>query len=211
VSSGPWGSPSILPISWSYIRLLGPDGLRKATEGAILNANYLGTKLEEHFPILYHGEKGRVAHEFILDLRPLRKTSGVSDEDVAKRLMDYGFHSPTQSFPVAGTLMVEPTESESKYELDRFCQAMASIRAEIAEVEEGKADPNVNLLKSAPHTSLMVAEDEWDLPYSRTRAVFPAPWTVDSKFWPPVRRVNNAYGDRNLVCACPPMENYSEE
>jgi glycine dehydrogenase len=211
VSAGPWGSPSILPISWSYIRLLGPDGLRKATEGAILNANYLGTKLEEHFPILYHGEKGRVAHEFILDLRPLRKTSGVTDEDVAKRLMDYGFHSPTQSFPVAGTLMVEPTESESKYELDRFCQAMTSIRAEIAEVEEGTADPNVNLLKSAPHTSLMVAEDEWDLPYSRTRAVFPAPWTVESKFWPPVRRVNNAYGDRNLVCACPPMESYSEE
>ncbi len=211
VSAGPWGSPSILPISWSYIRLLGPDGLKQATEGAILNANYLGTKLEEHFPILYHGEKGRVAHEFILDLRPVRKTSGVTDEDVAKRLMDYGFHSPTQSFPVAGTLMVEPTESESKYELDRFCQAMTSIRAEIAEVENGVADPKENLLKSAPHTSRMAAGDEWDLPYSRTRAVFPAPWTVESKFWPPVRRVNNAFGDRNLVCACPPIEAYSEE
>jgi glycine dehydrogenase len=211
VSAGPWGSPSILPISWSYIRLLGPDGLKQATEGAILNANYLGTKLEEHFPILYHGEKGRVAHEFILDLRPVRKTSGVTDEDVAKRLMDYGFHSPTQSFPVAGTLMVEPTESESKYELDRFCQAMTSIRAEIAEVESGVADPKENLLKSAPHTSGMATVDEWDLPYSRTRAVFPAPWTVESKFWPPVRRVNNAFGDRNLVCACPPIEAYSEE
>ncbi len=211
VSAAPWGSASILPISWSYIRLLGPDGLRKATESAILNANYLGTKLEEHFPILYHGEKGRVAHEFILDLRPVRKTSGVTDEDVAKRLQDYGFHSPTQSFPVAGTLMVEPTESESKYELDRFCAAMTGIRAEIAEVENGEADPKDNLLKNAPHTSAMLASDEWDHPYSRERAVFPAPWTKDSKFWVPVRRVNNAFGDRNLVCACPPVEAYSDE
>ncbi|MBT8396186.1 MAG: aminomethyl-transferring glycine dehydrogenase [Gemmatimonadetes bacterium] len=211
VSAAPWGSASILPISWAYIRLLGFDGVRSATEGAILNANYLGSKLEEHFPILYHGEKGRVAHEFILDLRPLRKTSGVTDEDVAKRLMDFGFHSPTQSFPVAGTLMVEPTESESKYELDRFCAAMATIRAEIAEVEDGKADPENNLLKNAPHTSAMIAEANWDHPYSRERAVFPAPWTKDSKFWPPVRRVNNAYGDRNLVCACLPVDAYSEE
>ncbi len=211
VSAAQWGSASILPISWSYIRLLGPDGLRRATEGAILNANYLGSKLEEHFPILYHGEKGRVAHEFILDLRPLRKTSGVTDEDVAKRLMDFGFHSPTQSFPVAGTLMVEPTESESKYELDRFCAAMATIREEIAEVEKGLADPEDNLLKNAPHTSAMIAEEEWKHPYPRERAVFPAPWTKDSKFWPPVRRVNNAFGDRNLVCACPPIEAYSEE
>ncbi len=211
VSAAPWGSPSILPISWSYIRLLGPDGLRRATEGAILNANYLGTKLEEHFPILYHGEKGRVAHEFILDLRPVRKTSGVTDEDVAKRLMDFGFHSPTQSFPVAGTLMVEPTESESKYELDRFCTAMATIREEIAEVEKGIADPEDNVLKNAPHTSAMIATDGWEHPYSRERAVFPAPWTKESKFWPPVRRVNNAYGDRNLVCACPPIEAYSKD
>ncbi len=211
VSAGPWGSPSILPISWVYIRLLGPDGLKKASEGAILNANYLGAKLEEHFPILYHGEKGRVAHEFILDLRPVRKTSGVTDEDVAKRLMDYGFHSPTQSFPVAGTLMVEPTESESKYELDRFCAAMSSIREEIAEVEKGIADPEDNLLKNAPHTPTMMGEEEWDHPYTRNRAVFPAPWTVESKFWPPVRRVDNAHGDRNLVCACLPMEAYEEE
>jgi glycine dehydrogenase len=211
VSSGPWGSPSILPISWAYIRLLGPDGLREATDGAILNANYLGTKLEGHFPILYHGEKGRVAHEFILDLRPMRKTSGISDEDVAKRLMDYGFHSPTQSFPVHGTLMVEPTESESKYELDRFCAAMKAIHAEIEEVEKGIADPEDNLLKNAPHTSGMIAGDDWEHPYSRERAVFPAAWTKDSKFWPPVRRVNNAHGDRNLVWACPPLEAYSDE
>ena len=211
VSAAPWGSASILPISWVYIRLLGPDGLRKATEGAILNANYLGSKLEEHFPILYKGEGGRVAHEFILDLRPVRKDSGVNDEDVAKRLMDYGFHSPTQSFPVHGTLMVEPTESESKYELDRFCAAMTTIRAEIAEVEKGIADPEDNLLKNAPHTSAMITDAEWQHPYSREQAVFPAPWTKDSKFWPPVRRVNNAHGDRHLVCACPPVEAYSEE
>jgi glycine dehydrogenase len=152
-----------------------------------------------------------VAHEFILDLRPVRKTSGVTDEDVAKRLMDYGFHSPTQSFPVHGTLMVEPTESESKYELDRFCAAMASIREEIAEVEKGIADPEDNLLKNAPHTSAMVAADDWSHPYSRKRAVFPTRWTEESKFWPPVRRVDNAHGDRNLVCACPPVESYAEE
>ena len=211
VSAAPWGSASILPISWVYIRLLGPDGLRRASEGAILNANYLGSKLEEYFPILYHGEKGRVAHEFILDLRPVRKTSGITDGDVAKRLMDYGFHSPTQSFPVAGTLMVEPTESESKYELDRFCEAMALIRAEIAEVENGIADPEDNVLKESPHTSAMIASEEWDHPYSRNRAVFPASWTEESKFWPPVRRVDNAHGDRNLVCACLPVDAYVEE
>jgi glycine dehydrogenase len=211
VSAAPWGSPSILPISWVYIRLLGADGIKRASEGAILNANYLGAKLEEHFPIYYQGEKGRVAHEFILDLHPVRDTSGVTDEDVAKRLMDYGFHAPTQSFPVAGTLMVEPTESESKYELDRFCKAMTSIRAEIAEIEDGTADREDNVLKNAPHTAGMVAAEAWDHPYSREKAVFPATWTVESKFWPPVRRVNNAFGDRNLVCACPPMEVYEEE
>jgi glycine dehydrogenase len=211
VSAAPWGSPSILPISWSYIRLLGPDGLKQASEVAILNANYLGTRLEEHYPILYHGEKGRVAHEFILDLRPLRQTSGVTDEDVAKRLIDYGFHAPTQSFPVHGTLMVEPTESESKYELDRFCAAMASIRAEIAKVEAGEADHDDNLLKNAPHTAGMLAEEDWVHPYSRMEAIFPAPWTVESKFWPPVRRIDNAYGDRNLVCACVPVEAYADE
>jgi glycine dehydrogenase len=210
VSAAPWGSPSILPISWSYIRLLGPEGLRRASEGAILNANYLATRLEEHYPILYHGEKGRVAHEFILDLRPLRHDSGISDEDVAKRLIDYGFHAPTQSFPVHGTLMVEPTESESKYELDRFCAAMASIREEIRQVESGAADAEDNLLKNAPHTADMLAGEEWSHPYSRREAVFPAPWTEESKFWPPVRRIDNAYGDRNLVCACLPVEAYAE-
>jgi glycine dehydrogenase len=210
VSSGPWGSSSILPISWTYIRLLGPDGLRRASEGAILNANYLGSKLEAHFPILYHGERGRVAHEFILDLRPLKATSGISDEDVGKRLMDYGFHAPTQSFPVHGTLMVEPTESESKYELDRFCAAMAAIREEIAEVEKGIADPEDNVLKNAPHTAAMLVDPDWRHSYTREQAVFPAPWTVESKFWPPVRRVDNAFGDRNLVCACPPVDAYSE-
>jgi glycine dehydrogenase len=211
VSAAPWGSASILPISWSYIRLLGPDGLRRATEVAILNANYLATRLEEHFSILYRGEKGRVAHEFILDLRPVRKTSGVTDEDVAKRLMDYGFHSPTQSFPVHGTLMVEPTESESLYELDRFCTAMVSIREEIAELEKGMGDPDDNPLKNAPHTPYMAAGDHWEHPYSRERAVFPAPWSKDSKFWPHVRRVDNAYGDRHLVCACPPVEAFAQE
>ena len=211
VSAAPWGSASILPISWTYIRLLGPEGLRRASEVAILNANYLATRLEEHFPILYRGEKGRVAHEFILDLRPVRKTSGVTDEDVAKRLMDYGFHSPTQSFPVHGTLMVEPTESESRYELDRFCTAMISIREEIAELEKGIGDRDDNLLKNAPHTPYMAAGDDWSHPYSRERAVFPAPWSRDSKFWPHVRRLDNAYGDRNLVCACPPVEAFAEE
>lgn len=211
VSSAPWGSPSILPIPWMYIRLLGPDGLRQSSEGAILNANYLADKLEEHFPVLYRGEKGRVAHEFILDLRPVRKTSGVTDEDVAKRLMDYGFHSPTQSFPVHGTLMVEPTESESRYELDRFFAAMTSIREEITDLEKGVGDPEDNVLKNAPHTCGMAAGDHWDHSYSREKAVFPAPWTRESKFWPHVRRVDNAYGDRNLVCACPPLEEYARD
>ncbi len=210
VSAAPWGSASILPISWCYIRLLGPDGLKGASEGAILNANYLATRLEEHYSILYRGEKGRVAHEFILDLRPLRKISGVTDEDVAKRLMDYGFHAPTQSFPVAGTLMVEPTESESKYELDRFCTAMNTIRKEIGEVEKGVADVEDNVLKNAPHTAVMISAEEWEHSYPRTKAVFPASWTVESKFWPPVRRVDNAHGDRNLVCACLPVEAFDD-
>ncbi len=209
VASAPYGSASILPISWAYIRLLGPDGLKRASEVALLNANYLSARLEEYFPTLYRGEKGRVAHEFILDLRPVRKTSGITDEDVAKRLMDYGFHAPTQSFPVHGTLMVEPTESESKYELDRFCEAMASIRREIEEVEKGIADPEDNPLKNAPHTARMVVADDWKHPYSREQAAFPAPWTFEHKFWPAVRRVDNAYGDRHLVCACPPVAEYA--
>jgi glycine dehydrogenase len=210
VSAAPWGSSSILLVSWAYIALLGKDGVRQATETAILNANYMANRLGDRFPVLYRGEKGRIAHEFILDLRPLRKTSGITDEDVAKRLMDYGFHAPTMSFPVAGTMMVEPTESESKDELDRFCDALLAVLDEIEEVASGVADPEDNTLKNAPHTAAMLLADEWDHGYTRERAAFPAPWTREHKYWPPVRRVNNAHGDRNLVCACPPIEAYAE-
>jgi glycine dehydrogenase len=210
VSAAPWGSASILVISWAYIALLGSDGLRRSSEIAILNANYMAQRLADHYEILYTGPGGRVAHEFIVDLRPLKQSSGITAEDVAKRLQDYGFHSPTMSFPVAGTLMVEPTESESKAELDRFCDAMISIRAEIEQVEMGLADPEDNALRNAPHTALMVTGDDWSHPYSRQQAAFPALWTREHKYWPPVRRVDNAYGDRNLVCACPPMEAYEE-
>ena len=210
VSAAPWGSGSILLISWAYIALLGKDGVRRATEIAILNANYMAMRLGERFDILYQGENGRVAHEFILDLRPLRKTSGITDEDVAKRLMDYGFHAPTMSFPVVGTVMVEPTESESKYELDRFCDALFAIRDEIEAIVSGEADREDNALKNAPHTAAMLMADEWEHGYSREQAAFPAPWSREHKYWPPVRRVDNAYGDRNLVCACPPVEAYAE-
>ena len=210
VAGAPWGSGSILVISWAYIALLGKEGVRRATEAAILNANYMANRLQDQFEVLYRGENGRVAHEFILDLRPLKKATGISDEDVAKRLMDYGFHAPTMSFPVAGTIMVEPTESESKVELDRLCDALVSIRSEIQEVESGDADPEDNVLKNAPHTATMLTASEWDHPYSREKAAYPAPWTRDYKFWPPVRRVNNVHGDRNLVCACPPIEAYAE-
>ena len=210
VSGAPWGSGGILVISWSYIALLGKKGVRRATEVAILNANYMANRLQDEFEVLYRGENGRVAHEFILDLRPLKKTSGISAEDVAKRLMDYGFHAPTMSFPVAGTIMVEPTESESKMELGRLCDALSSIREEIQEVESGTADPEDNVLKNAPHTAAMLTASEWEHPYSREKAAYPAPRTRDYKFWPPVRRVNNVHGDRNLVCSCPPIEAYAE-
>jgi glycine dehydrogenase len=209
VSAAPIGSASILLISWAYIAMLGPDGVKKATAVAILNANYMAERLKDHYSILYTGERGRVAHEFIMDLRPLRHDSDVNDADVAKRLMDYGFHAPTQSFPVAGTLMVEPTESESLYELDRLCDALIAIRKEIQAVIDGTADREDNVLKNAPHTARSVMVDEWSHPYSRAEAAYPAPWTMDHKFWPHVRRVDNAYGDRNLVCACPPMEEYA--
>ena len=211
VSAAPWGSSSILLVSWAYIALLGRDGVRRATETAILNANYMATRLGERFEVLYRGENGRVAHEFILDLRPLRKTSGITDQDVAKRLMDYGFHAPTMSFPVVGTVMVEPTESESKYELDRFCDALFAIRDEIEAIVSGEADPEDNVIKNAPHTAAMLMAEKWEHGYSREQAAFPAPWTREYKYWPPVRRVDNAYGDRNLVCACPPVEAYAEE
>ena len=210
VASTPWGSASILLISWAYIALLGREGIRKASEVAILNANYMVHRLEGHFDVLYRGLAERVAHEFILDLRPFRKSAGITDEDVAKRLMDYGFHAPTVSFPVAGTIMVEPTESESRDELDRYCDALISIRAEIQQVELGFSDPDNNPLKNAPHTAAAVVADDWSHPYTREQAAFPATWTREHKFWPSVRRVDNAFGDRNLVCACPPVESYAE-
>ena len=210
VSSAPWGSSLVLIISWAYIALLGKDGVRRASEVAILNANYMAKRLEGHFDVLFRGKNGRVAHEFILDLRPLRRSAGISEEDVAKRLMDYGFHAPTMSWPVPGTIMVEPTESESKAELDRFCDALVSIRAEIEQIEMGLMDREDNVLKNAPHTAAVVMADEWSHPYGRQQAAFPAPWTREHKFWPSVGRVENAYGDRNLVCSCPPVEMFEE-
>ena len=208
VSEAPYGSPSILLISWAYIALMGADGLRKATEVAILNANYMAKRLEGHYGILYTGKSGRVAHEFIIDGRPFKKSAGVEVEDIAKRLMDYGFHAPTMSWPVPGTLMIEPTESESKVELDRYCDALIGIREEIRAIEEGRADRENNVLKNAPHTARAVTADDWDRPYSREQAAFPTPWIRQHKFWPPVARIDNAYGDRNLMCTCPPMDTY---
>jgi len=208
VSAAPMGSAGVLPISWAYIAMLGNEGLTAATETAILNANYMAHRLGDHFPILYKGKNGYSAHEFILDLRTLKKESGISDEDVAKRLIDYGFHAPTMSFPVPGTLMVEPTESESKSELDRFCDAMISIKKEINDVQTGKSDPIDNALKNAPHTAAYVTSNDWSHPYSRELAAYPAPWLKEHKYWPPIGRVDNAYGDRNLVCTCPPIDEY---
>ena len=209
VSSAPWGSASILPISMAYIRLMGGPGLELATKVAILNANYIAKRLDAEFPVLYKGVHGTVGHECIVDTRVVKGASGVDVEDIAKRLMDYGFHAPTVSFPVSGTLMVEPTESESKPELDRFCDAMISIREEIREIETGSTDRKDNLLKNAPHTLERVTANEWTHPYTRERAAFPAEWTRDSKFWPAVARVESAYGDRNLMCSCPPVESYA--
>jgi glycine dehydrogenase len=209
VSAAPWGSPSILTIPWAYIAMMGPDGLTRATEVAILAANYMAKRLEPHFPILYKGARGRVAHEFILDLRPMKEATGVEAGDVAKRLMDYGFHAPTVSFPVAGTLMVEPTESESKAELDRLCDALISIHGEMQAIADGRMDRKDNPLKNAPHTAAAVTATEWTHPYSRETAAFPAPWTREHKFWPTVGRVDDVYGDRNLVCQCPPLEAYA--
>jgi glycine dehydrogenase len=208
VAAAPWGSASILTISWAYIALMGAEGLTRASEIAILNANYMAARLAGHYPILYKGRRGRVAHEFILDLRPFKATAGVDAEDVAKRLMDYGFHAPTVSFPVAGTLMIEPTESESKAELDRFCEALIGIREEIRAIEEGRADRADNLLKNAPHTAEVAIADAWDHAYGREQAVYPTAWVRERKFWPAVSRVDNVWGDRNLVCACPPVESY---
>ena len=210
VSAAPWGSASILLISWVYIALMGAEGLTRATQVAILNANYMAKRLEGHYQTLYTGAKGRVAHEFIADCRAFEKSAGIKVDDIAKRLMDYGFHAPTMSFPVPGTLMIEPTESESKGELDRFCDTMISIREEIRAIESGKADRADNVLKGAPHTLRALAANEWTHKYTREEAGFPpsAPWLKDYKFWPHVGRIDNPYGDRNLVCVCPPMSEY---
>jgi glycine dehydrogenase len=210
VSSAPWGSASVLPISWMYIAMCGSDGLRRASQVAILNANYVARRLSAHYPILYTGAHGLVAHECIVDTRPL-KALGVEVDDIAKRLMDYGFHAPTMSFPVPGTLMVEPTESESRAELDRFCDALIAIRGEVAAIERGELDRADNPLKHAPHTAAAVTASAWSHAYTRELAAFPTPAQREHKFWPPVARVDNAYGDRNLVCTCPPIEAYAQE
>jgi glycine dehydrogenase len=210
VSGAPFGSAGILPISWTYIAMMGADGLTRATQVAILNANYIAKRLKPHYPILYTGPNGWVAHECIIDLRPLKESSGITVDDVAKRLMDFGFHAPTMSFPVAGTLMIEPTESESKEEIDRFCEAMIAIREEIRAVESGNWPREDNPLKHAPHTAASLLATEWTHPYSREQAAYPLPWVRANKYWPPVGRVDHVYGDRNVVCACPPMESYAE-
>ena len=209
VSAAPFGSASILTISWAYIRLMGGRELTRATEMAILNANYIKARIEQHYPILYVGEHGTVAHELIADCRAFKATAGVEVEDIAKRLMDYGFHAPTVSFPVAGTLMIEPTESEPKAEIDRFCDALIAIREEIRAIEDGRADKLDNVLKMAPHTAEEVSADTWSHPYGREQAAYPLPWVRANKFWPSVGRLNNAYGDKNLFCACPPVEEYA--
>lgn len=208
VSGSDWGSASILPISWMYIKMMGANGLRKATEIAILNANYIAFRLKDDYQILYKGESGLVAHECILDVRPFKDSAEVEVEDIAKRLIDYGFHAPTMSWPVAGTLMIEPTESESRAELDRFCDAMISIRKEISDIESGALDKNDNMLKNAPHTAEEMASDEWAHSYSRIRAAYPVKSLKNNKFWPPVGRVDNTYGDRNLICSCPSMDDF---
>ncbi|MCX6881143.1 MAG: glycine dehydrogenase (aminomethyl-transferring), partial [Verrucomicrobia bacterium] len=205
VSAAPWGSASILPISWVYIALMGGEGLKLATQVAILNANYVASRLDPFYPVLYRGTQGMVAHECILDLRGFKK---VTVEDVAKRLMDYSFHAPTISWPVPGTMMIEPTESESKGELDRFCDALISIHAEIMAIESGQVDGVDNLLKNAPHTAQAVISDQWTHDYSRAQAAFPASWLHHHKFWPSVGRIDNVFGDRNLICSCVGMDNY---
>jgi glycine dehydrogenase len=208
ISAAPYGSASILPISWMYIAMMGSAGLTAATETAILAANYIAKRLAPYYPVLYTGNNGLVAHECIIDLRPLQKTTGVTNEDVAKRLMDFGFHAPTMSFPVAGTLMIEPTESEALHELDRFIDAMIAIREEIGKVERGEFDREDNPLKNAPHTAQAVTANEWNRKYTREQAAYPVAWLRKQKYWPPVSRADNSYGDRNLFCSCVPVEEY---
>ncbi|HRH14231.1 MAG TPA: glycine dehydrogenase (aminomethyl-transferring), partial [Azonexus sp.] len=202
---------SILPISWMYITMLGGEGVTLATKTAILNANYVATMLKDHYPVLYVGAQGRVAHECILDIRGIKAATGIAEIDIAKRLMDYGFHAPTVSFPVAGTIMVEPTESESKAELDRFIGAMIAIRAEIRQIENGVWTADNNPLTNAPHSQADVVDADWTHPYSREQAVFPLPWVRSNKFWPSVNRIDDVHGDRHLNCACPPLEAYASE
>jgi len=213
ISAAPLGNAAVLPISWMYCRMMGPDGLTAATEVAILSANYISARLRNHYPTLYAGANGRVAHECILDLRPLKESSGgaqgVSEEDVAKRLMDYGFHAPTLSFPVPGTLMVEPTESETLQEIDRFIEAMIAIREEIRKIERGEWPQDNNPLKHAPHTAASVIGDHWDRPYARETGAFPLATLKQSKYWPPVGRIDNVHGDRNLFCSCVPVADYA--
>jgi glycine dehydrogenase len=211
VSATPFGSSLILLVSYAYIRMLGGEGITNATKFAIFNANYLRALLEPHYPILYKGEHGFVAHEMILDCREFKKTAQIEVADIAKRLMDYGYHAPTVSFPVPGTIMVEPTESEGLQELDRFAEAMIAIRNEIAEVETGLAKAENNVIVNAPHTAVSVMTDDWNKPYSRQKAAFPLSWVSENKFWPSVGKIDNAYGDRNLVCSCEPMESYMLE
>lgn len=211
VSAAQYGSASILLISYAYIKMLGEEGIRQSTEYAILNANYMKARLEQYYKILYTGKNGTCAHEFIVDLRPFKQSVGIEAEDVAKRLIDYGFHAPTMSFPVPGTIMIEPTESEDKGELDRFCDALISIYKEIKAIEDGKADKNDNPLKNAPHTQAVVCADEWEHAYSRQEAAFPLYYVTQNKFWPSVARVNNTHGDRNLICTCEPVSSYMSE
>lgn len=210
ISAAPWGSPYILVISHAYILMMGGEGLTEATKKSILNANYISNVLQKEFTILFRGAKNRVAHELILDCREFKKNTLIEVEDIAKRLIDYGFHAPTVSFPVPGTLMIEPTESESLKELNRFCDAMISIRKEIGEIESGVADPADNVLKNAPHTAEAISNDNWQHLYSRQKAAYPLKWIRDNKYWPPVGRVDNAYGDRNLICNCPAVEQFTD-
>ena len=211
VSAAPWGSSSILVISWMYIKMMGAEGLKKASQVAILNANYISKRLSKFYKVLYTGKNGNVAHECIIDLRPIKAKSGISEEDIAKRLIDYGYHAPTMSWPVAGTLMIEPTESEGLDEMNRFCNALISIKEEIDKVDKGNFDKKDNPLKNAPHTYLELSSNEWKHSYTREEAAFPKEYLKDNKFWPPVARVDNVYGDRNLVCTCPSLDEYKDE
>jgi glycine dehydrogenase len=211
VSAAPWGSSSILPISWMYIKMMGAEGLKKASQISILNANYISKKLSKDFKVLYTGKNGNVAHECIIDIRPIKASSGISEEDLAKRLIDFGYHAPTMSWPVAGTIMIEPTESENLEEIDKFCNALIKIKKEISSVESGKFDKEDNPLKNAPHTYLELAANEWNHKYTREEAAFPNEYVKHNKYWAPVARVDNVYGDRNLVCSCPSMDEYKDE